>query len=126
MRQLAWATSAFTVPLRSSPLRTGPRFGIQRCLCARAALPISDDARRRNVDPNAVAVVVGASRGIGLAMVQSLVTRWKGPIVATCRDVDAAGALSALWQFMPDRFSVLPMDVCDEASVRTYFRSCTS
>lgn len=72
----------------------------------------------RNADANAVAVVVGASRGIGLAMVQQLATRWKGRIVATCRDVQAAGALGALWQFMPDRFSVVALDVCDEKSVR--------
>lgn len=78
----------------------------------------SDDARTRNADKNAVAVVVGASRGIGLAVVQNLVTRWSGHIVATCRNVDDAGALSALWQFMPDRFSLLSMDVCDEESVR--------
>ena len=72
----------------------------------------------RNADPNAVAVVVGASRGIGLAMVQNLVKRWKGSIVATCRDVESAGALSALWQFMPHRLTVIPMDVCDEKTVR--------
>lgn len=75
-------------------------------------------AADRSSDSNAVAVVVGGSRGIGLAMVQALVSRgWKGKIVATCRDVEQAGALSALWQFMPDRFSVLSMDVCDEASI---------
>lgn len=86
----------------------------------------SDDARTRNADKNAVAVVVGASRGIGLAVVQNLVTRWSGRIVATCRNVDDAGALSALWQFMPDRFSLLPMDVCDEESVCINFVSSCS
>lgn len=77
----------------------------------------SADARSRNSDPNAVAVVIGASRGIGLAITQKLVTRWKGRIVATCRDPNEAGALSALWQFMPDRFSVIQLDVEDETSV---------
>lgn len=72
----------------------------------------------RNADPNAVAVVVGASRGIGLAMVQKLVRRWKGKIVATCRDRESAGALGALWQFMPDRLSIITMDVCKEDTVR--------
>lgn len=72
----------------------------------------------RNNDSNAIAVIVGGSRGIGLAMVQSLVSRgWKGKIVATCRDATQAGALSALWQFMPDRFNVLPMDVCNESTI---------
>lgn len=78
----------------------------------------TEAAQQRNSDQKAVAVVVGASRGIGLAIVQSLVRRWKGKIVATCRDVEGAGALSALWQFMPDRLTILPMDVCDENSVR--------
>lgn len=75
-------------------------------------------ATERNSDADAVAVIVGGSRGIGLAMVQSLVSRgWKGKIVAMCRDVQTAGALSALWQFMPDRFNVLSMDVCDEVTI---------
>lgn len=77
----------------------------------------SADALARNSDPNAVAVVIGASRGIGLAITQKLATRWNGRIVATCRDPSEAGALSALWQFMPDRFSVVQLDVEDETSV---------
>lgn len=77
----------------------------------------TDEAQQRNSDKKAVAVVVGASRGIGLAIVQCLAKQWKGKIVATCRDPENAGALNALWQFMPDRLSVLPMDVCDEDSV---------
>lgn len=72
----------------------------------------------RRLDPSSVAMVVGASRGIGLAMVQALVSRsWKGKIIAACRDPDSAGALQALWQFMPDRFHILKMDICEEDSV---------
>lgn len=63
--------------------------------------------------------MVGASRGIGLAIAQALVSRgWKGRIAATCRDTDNVPALSALWQFIPDRFCILGMDVCDEESIK--------
>lgn len=83
-----------------------------------ATLPLHSDAQTRNNNTSAVAVVVGASRGIGLAIVQALVSRgWKGRIAATCRDAENASALSALWQFMPDRFCILGMDVCDEQSI---------
>lgn len=96
--------------------------GLSGGLCGHYVRPVctsspTEAARQRNADGNAVAVVVGASRGIGLAIVQSLVRRWKGKIVATCRDVENAGALNALWQFMPDRMAILPLDVCDEDSV---------
>lgn len=105
---------------------------ISRAFCVASAStssPLNDlkvspteQAVVRNADKDAVAVIIGASRGIGLAVTQALVTRWKGRIVATCRNVEEAGALSALWQFMPDRFTVLPMDVCDEPSVcRSFF-----
>ena len=46
---------------------------------------ISEDARQRNSDPDAVFVVNGASRGIGLQLVQSLLDRTKGTVVAGCR-----------------------------------------
>lgn len=88
-----------------------------------ATLHSHSDAKTRNSDASAVAVVVGASRGIGLAIVQALVSRgWKGRIAATCRDTTNAPALSALWQFMPDRFRILDMDVCDEESIENAAR----
>ncbi|CAM9836561.1 unnamed protein product, partial [Heterosigma akashiwo] len=44
------------------------------------------DAKSRNSDENAVFVVSGASRGIGLQFVEELLTRTKGRVVALCRD----------------------------------------
>lgn len=112
MKQLGWVAASNTLASKFKPWARRPF-----CDKLRASLNASKGAVQRNADKEAVAVVVGASRGIGLAAVQALSTRWKGHIVATCRDVQAAGALGALWQFMPDRFSMLPMDVCDEYSV---------
>jgi NAD(P)-dependent dehydrogenase (short-subunit alcohol dehydrogenase family) len=74
-------------------------------------------AHARNADPDAVCVVVGASRGIGLAITQQLFRRFKGRVFALCRQPESAGALSALFQFNPDRMTLLPIDITDEDSV---------
>lgn len=108
---LAWATYL------PRALRTPRQQLLSRVICTATIRPPSLAAATRNADPSAVAVVVGASRGIGLAIVQTLVKRWRGRIVATTRKPDDAGALGALWQFMPDRLSIVPLDVCDESSV---------
>ena len=42
----------------------------------------SDAATARNSDTNAAALIVGASRGIGLAMSQALSRRFKGELVS--------------------------------------------
>jgi NAD(P)-dependent dehydrogenase (short-subunit alcohol dehydrogenase family) len=74
-------------------------------------------ATARNSDPNAVCVVVGASRGIGLAITQQLFRRFKGRVITLCRRPDEAGALSALFQFNPHRMTLVPIDTTDEQSV---------
>jgi NAD(P)-dependent dehydrogenase (short-subunit alcohol dehydrogenase family) len=51
------------------------------------------NAQIRNADADAVAVIVGGSRGIGLAMVQVLTTSFKGRIFATGRRPQDATAL---------------------------------
>jgi len=45
-----------------------------------------ESAKQRNSDPSAVFVVNGASRGIGLQMVTSLLERTQGKILACCRN----------------------------------------
>lgn len=89
----------------------------QQCRRWLTSATASEIGRARTSDPDAVAVVVGASRGIGLAATQALFRRFRGRIVALCRDPDSAGALCALTQFDPHRLSVTQCDITDEASV---------
>jgi NAD(P)-dependent dehydrogenase (short-subunit alcohol dehydrogenase family) len=78
---------------------------------------VHKDAFARNADKDAICVVVGASRGIGLAMTQQLFGRWKGRIACLCRNPSEAGALSALFQFNPDRMVIVEVDTTQEDSV---------
>lgn len=64
------------------------------------------------------AVVQGASRGIGLALVRRLVEHGGvGQVFATCRDPERADALNALAETHSGRLQVLTLDVCDERSI---------
>jgi hypothetical protein len=85
-------------------------------LCS-AAEAAQKNAHIRNTDTDAVAVIVGGSRGIGLAMVQVLTTSFKGRIFATGRRPQDATALQAIVQAHPDRVHAISLDVIDEASV---------
>ena len=62
-----------------------------------------------------VALVTGGNRGIGLAVCRGLLARGMR-VVMTCRDA-AAGAAAA--QELGSGLSVMQVDVCDPASVRT-------
>lgn len=68
----------------------------------------------RNSDPNAVFVVSGASRGIGLQLVHDLLTRTKGKIVACCRSIDMDKMESLL---LSGRVSILKLDLEDNSSI---------
>lgn len=107
------------LPRRPPP--RGPRRGLAAAAPPTASLvggrAETPDAAARNADPDAVAVIVGASRGVGLAMTQALSGRFKGKIFAACRDPDSAGALQALWQFNPSRLTIVRADVTCEASL---------
>ncbi|KAL6478214.1 hypothetical protein MHYP_G00140490 [Metynnis hypsauchen] len=67
----------------------------------------------------AVALVQGASRGLGLQFCRHLVSR-RAPVavIATCRDPDGAPALSALAVENPGRVTVLQLDVTREAHIQ--------
>jgi len=52
------------------------------------------EAHKRKIDPDAVFVVTGSSRGIGLQFVKELVKRTKGSIVAACRNPTTASGLN--------------------------------
>ena len=82
-----------------------------------AAAPATASAQARNKDPSAVAVIVGGSRGIGLAMVSDLITRFDGHIFATGRRPDTSQELHALIAQHPSRVTCVAMDVTNEQSV---------
>jgi len=63
-----------------------------------------------------IALIQGASRGIGLALTRQLLARGDR-VFATCRDPDRADALASL-ALADSRLSVVRLDVEDEASVR--------
>ena len=62
-------------------------------------------------------LVTGANRGIGLALVEEYLAAGDARIYATCRNPQAAEALSALADANPQRLRILQLDVDDEASI---------
>ncbi len=84
--------------------------------------PTSEDALKRNQDPDAVFVVTGASRGIGLQIVKELVNRTKGKIVACCRSPSQkAENLHSFLQSLPtndaQRICIQPLDLEDQETI---------
>ena len=69
--------------------------------------------------PNAVSVVVGASRGLGLALSAALLQRSTGRVVALARQPEEAPALMALREASGGRLSCFSCDVTDYESLRT-------
>lgn len=68
-------------------------------------------------------LVVGASRGIGLAMVSALLSQTDATsalptVLAVCRHPEQADALLALQQACPDRLAILAADIADPESLR--------
>lgn len=68
-------------------------------------------------------LVVGASRGIGLAMVSALLRQADAAmttptVLAACRHPEQATALLALQQVYPDRLAILAVDMADPESLR--------
>mmetsp|Transcript_1228 Transcript_1228/g.1681 ORF Transcript_1228/g.1681 Transcript_1228/m.1681 type:complete len:374 (+) Transcript_1228:73-1194(+) len=71
----------------------------------------------KNSDSNAVFVVSGASRGIGLQFVSSLLERTQGKIIACCRSPAAADKLNKIASQQTDRIEVLPLDLEDQSTI---------
>tara|TARA_R110002096_G_scaffold5175_14_gene24230 strand:+ start:760 stop:1527 length:768 start_codon:yes stop_codon:yes gene_type:complete len=70
-------------------------------------------------EQNRAAVIQGASRGIGLALVRALLADpHNDRIVASCRDPAAASALRDLQRANPRRLDIVALDVTREDSVR--------
>lgn len=82
--------------------------------------PASEGWKRRN-DPNAVFVVTGASRGIGLQFVKTLLDQSQGTVVACCRSPEKANALMELGASMqqPHRLQVVELDLEDQDSIQS-------
>lgn len=68
--------------------------------------------------PASTSVIVGASRGIGLALVSALLHRGRGRVVATGRKASESEALAALREQWPDRLHYSQVDVTDAESIR--------
>ena len=83
----------------------------------------TDVARARNADPDAMFVVTGGNRGIGLEFVAQLLERTQGSVVAGCRSPAAATDLHALAETSNGRLEVAQLDVGDQASVEAFAAS---
>lgn len=75
----------------------------------------------RNNDPDAVFVVTGASRGIGLQFVKTLLQTTKGKVVACCRSPDTANGLqdflSSVDEAQKGRIELIQLDVEQQDSI---------
>mmetsp|Transcript_28320 Transcript_28320/g.58000 ORF Transcript_28320/g.58000 Transcript_28320/m.58000 type:complete len:292 (+) Transcript_28320:97-972(+) len=76
----------------------------------------------RNTDPNAVFVVTGASRGLGLEFTTQLLARTKGRVVACCRAPPTEASSHRLNELLAQeayasRLSVLPLDLASQTSI---------
>ena len=75
----------------------------------------------RNSDPEAVFVVSGASRGIGLQFVRSLIGRTRGVVVACCRSPDSAEGLNEAISLMTndekERIRLVKLDLENQNSI---------
>jgi len=74
------------------------------------------NAINRNSDSKAVFVVSGASRGIGLQFVSSLLDRTQGKIIACARSPATADQLNSITS-QTDRLEVLPLDLEDQSTI---------
>lgn len=77
------------------------------------------ESLKRNTDKDAVFVVNGASRGIGLQFVKSLVERTEGIVIACCRSPENAVGLNDYIETLddPSRVQVIPLDMEDQESI---------
>ena len=82
----------------------------------------NQDSIIRNSDPDAVFVVSGGSRGIGLQFVKSLVQKTKGTVVALCRSPESAHGLNDAILSLEDkdkqRIKVFSLDLQDQNSIQ--------
>lgn len=84
------------------------------------------ESQKRNSDLNSIFIVTGASRGIGLQYVKSLVERTNGTIIAACRSPSTATQLHDFLNGDNDtddnnrrksRVQILPLDLENQSSI---------
>mmetsp|Transcript_2917 Transcript_2917/g.6306 ORF Transcript_2917/g.6306 Transcript_2917/m.6306 type:complete len:381 (-) Transcript_2917:4320-5462(-) len=78
-----------------------------------------DVGAKRNADPEAVFVVNGSNRGIGLQFVASLLERSKGKVIACCRSPSEAHDLNKIASKYPLRIEILHLDLENQSSIDT-------
>ncbi|KAL3823334.1 hypothetical protein ACHAXA_010469 [Cyclostephanos tholiformis] len=78
---------------------------------------------RRNADEDAIFVVSGSSRGIGLQFVIALLGRTAGKVLACCRSPSSARRLNELIDAYPDRLVVMPLDLEDQSTINDLART---
>lgn len=76
--------------------------------------PLTEAARARNSDPDAVFVVAGASRGIGAELCAQLLDRTAGTVVACCREPLRVTDARLVGQ---KRLRLVQLDVSNAASI---------
>ena len=78
-------------------------------------------ARQPQQAPDHVALVTGASRGIGLALVRELLAKG-GTVIAAARNPTASGELEALAAASDGRLQLVRLDVSSTASIEACAR----
>ena len=68
-------------------------------------------------NPDAVFVVTGGNRGLGLEHVKQFLERSKVKIVATARQPDKAHELNGLLKQYQNRLSIIKLDTSSEESI---------
>ncbi|MDP1539440.1 MAG: SDR family NAD(P)-dependent oxidoreductase [Moraxellaceae bacterium] len=71
-----------------------------------------------------VALVAGASRGIGLALVNELLMQGDWHVLAACRQPDQAQSLINLRKEYVDQLTLLSLDATDEQSLANFKQQC--
>eukprot|EP00568_Trieres_chinensis_P010550 CAMPEP_0183308042 /NCGR_PEP_ID=MMETSP0160_2-20130417/19704_1 /TAXON_ID=2839 ORGANISM="Odontella Sinensis, Strain Grunow 1884" /NCGR_SAMPLE_ID=MMETSP0160_2 /ASSEMBLY_ACC=CAM_ASM_000250 /LENGTH=368 /DNA_ID=CAMNT_0025471785 /DNA_START=53 /DNA_END=1159 /DNA_ORIENTATION=+ len=110
------SSSSIFVPPPPNAYHGVPVYDPVDITAASSPSPESASARR-NADPDAVHVVTGASRSMGLQFVKSLLDRTEGRILALCRDPSEGGStklrqyLSTLSDDESKRVEALKCDV---------------
>lgn len=84
-----------------------------------------DVGAKRNADPDAVFVVNGSNRGIGLQFVASLLERVKGKVIACCRSPSEAHDLNKIALKYPGRVQILSLDLENQSSIDTLASTVT-